>query len=298
MSKSYAPSALIIAGALSLLSYQAAQAQSSPKPVQLPEVQVTGNLTEEAAVGPYNQPEWTTHRRFSTTRVYIQRAPWEVEVEQWWRGRFQRNGSSGHLFQEEVSVGLPYRSQLDLYENWVSDDDGHMRHHDVATELRWAPADWGKIPLNPTFYGEWKFVDKTQGPDVFELKVLLGEELAPRWHWGLNAIYEQEVGGSRATEWAFSQGVSYTLIDQKLSAGLEMKFTHETTIGTRSNPEIKFVIGPSIQWRPWSWMHLDIVPLLGTTGDSPRVEAYAVLGIDIWSKDKHHGFVPTSTRGQ
>lgn len=297
MNKTYY-TAFSLAVTLFLTATTLAKAQSADAPVRLPEVKVTGQLAEETPVGPYDQPEWTTHRRFSTTRVYLQRAPWEVEFEQWWRGRFKRNGTSGHLFQEELSVGLPYRAQLDLYENWVSDDHSHMRHHDVATELRWAPADWGKIPLNPTLYGEWKFVDKTQGPDVFELKVLLGEELAPRWHWGLNAIYEQEVGGSRTTEWAFSQGVSYTLIDEKLSAGVEMKFTHETAVGTRSNPEIKFVIGPSFQWRPWSWMHLDIVPLLGTTGDSPRVEAYAVLGIDLWSKDKHHGFVPTSTRSQ
>jgi hypothetical protein len=38
-------------------------------------------------------------------------------------------------------------------------------------------------------------VDANQGPDVYELKLLLGEELAPRWHWGFNGVYEQEVGG-------------------------------------------------------------------------------------------------------
>ncbi len=86
------------------------------------------------------------------------------------------------MFHEEVEVGLPYRLQMDLYENWISNDKGRLRHHDVAAELRWALADWGKIPLNPTIYGEWKFVDRSQGPDVYEIKLLLGEELAPRWH--------------------------------------------------------------------------------------------------------------------
>ena len=255
-------------------------------PMAMPPVVVSGTNLEEQPVGPYGQPEWTTHRRFTTTRVYLQKAPWEAGVEQWWRGRFKRDGSSSHLFQEEIEIGLPYRFQVDLYENWVSDDDGHMRHDDFAVELRWALADWGKIPLNPTLYGEWKFVDPKQGPDVYELKILLGEELAPRWHWGFNGVYEQEVGGGRATEWSFTQGIGYTLRDQKLSVGAEMKFTHETAIGSRGNPEIKFLLGPSIQWRPSARTHLDLVPLIGITHDAPRVEAYVVFGFDFWPMEK------------
>ena len=255
-------------------------------------------FNEEIPKGEYQQPEWTMQRRFPTTRVYLQKAPWEGGFEQWWRGRFFRDGSAEHLFQEEIEVGLPYRMQMDLYENWVGDDKGHFRHHDVATELRWALADWGKIPLNPTLYGEWKFVDKFQGADVYEIKLLLGEELAPRLHWGFNAIYEQETGGGRATEWAFSQGVSYAVADQKLSAGLEMKFSHETEAGSRSKPEIKFLLGPSVQWRPTARTHLDLVPLVGATHDSPRVEAFVVFGFDFGSGAKTRDVdAPASLRG-
>ena len=192
---------------------------------------------------------------------------------------------------------MPHRFQADLYENWVMNDHGRARHHDVATELRWAPADWGRIPLNPTLYGEWKFVDKTQGPDVYEIKLLLGEELAPRWHWGLNLVYEQETGGSRTTEWAWSQAVSYSLRDQRLSAGLEMKFSHETEAGSRHEPEIKFLVGPSLQWRPTLRTHLDLVPLFGTTSDAPRVEAFVVFGFDF-SAPSPRGRAPASLRGQ
>lgn len=252
------------------------QAQTTNPPTRLPEVGVAGQpaLSEEAPVGEYGQPEWTTQRRFSTTRVYLQKMPWEAGVEQWWRGRFYRDGKAKHLFQEEIEIGLPHRFQVDLYENWVMDDHRRMRHHDVAAELRWAPADWGKLPLNPAIYFEWKFVDPSQGPDLYEIKLLLGDEIAPRLHWGFNAVFEQEVGGERAREIAFSQGVSYTLIDQRLSAGVEMQFKHETERTTRNNPEIKFQIGPSVQWRPASRWHIDLVPLFGVTQDSPRVEAF------------------------
>lgn len=42
---------------------------------------------EEQPVGPYKQPEWTLHRRFPSTRVYIQTMPGEVEFEQWMETR-------------------------------------------------------------------------------------------------------------------------------------------------------------------------------------------------------------------
>src|SRR5690349_7554314 len=87
-------------------------------------------LKENARTGAYEQPEWTTHRRFSTTRVYLQRDPWEFGFEQWWRGRFFRNDSASHLLQEEFSLGLPYRTQLDIYENWSINSLGKIRHHD------------------------------------------------------------------------------------------------------------------------------------------------------------------------
>ena len=278
----------------------AAMAQNKT-PTTLPPVVVTGSepgaLGEEQRVGAYDQPEWTFHRRFSTTRVYVQKEPWEFGFEQWWRGRFNRNHTQSHRFQEEVEVGLPYRMQFDLYENWTSDQNARMQHHSVATELRWALADWGKIPLNPTLYGEWQFVDPNRGPDKYEVKLLLGEELGRGWHWGFNGILEQEVGGGRATEWGWSQGISYTVRDQRLSVGAEMRFNHETSRGARSNPAIQFLAGPSVQWRPFARAHLDLVPLAGLTTASPRLETFLILTIDLGTKgDKR--YAPASLRGR
>ena len=248
---------------------------------RLPEVTVVEKqLEEELKVGDYQQPEWTTQRRFLTTRAYVL-SPWQVEFEQWWKGQWPRGESRNDLFQEELEVGLPHRFQLDLYENWIRQSNGTVRYHDTAVELRYALADWGKLPLNPTLYGEWKFTDRDLGADTYELKLLLAEELAPRWHWAFNAICEQEVGGSRTTEWAASQGISYTLIDQKLSIGVEMKLESETDKGARGPAPIEFDIGPSLQWRPTRNTHVDIVPLFGVTNDSPRAEVFVVFGIDF-----------------
>lgn len=274
-------------------------ASTSDNSHRLPDVVVVGtNLFEETPVGAYNQPEWTTARRFPTTRVYLQQPPWGVGSEQWVKAQFPRGEAPNYLFQEEVEVGLPHRFQLDLYENWVRTESGTVYHDNVSAEVRWALADWGKILLNPTLYGEWKFRDSDRGPDKFELKLLLGAELTPRWHWGFNLIYEQEVGGGRTIEWAASQGISYTVIDEKLSAGVELKVETETEEGDRSNAPIEIDIGPSIQWRPTRNTHLVIVPLFGVTSDSPRVEAWFIFGVDFGGKHEKEVSAPVSTRSQ
>jgi hypothetical protein len=282
-----------------LLSF--AQAQQTNQPTRLPEVAVSGSATpsdlrEEALVGENQQPLWTTHRRFATTRIYVL-PPWEVEFEQWWKGKFPRHGGPSHQFQSEIGVGLPYRFQLDLYENLQKSAGRGFRHQGNQVELRYALAEWGKIPLNPTVYGEWKF--NHSAPDAYEVKVLLGEEFASRWHWGLNVFYEQEVGGGRDSEMGFAQALSYTAIDEKLGLGLEMKMERASAPNYRGKPTVEFLLGPSLQWRPASRVHVDLVPLFGLTHDSPKVEAYVVVGIDLGpKKSEDRGVNPASSRSR
>jgi hypothetical protein len=77
----------------------------------------------------------------------------------------------------DTEIGLPYRFQLDLYQNWGI-ADGKSFYKGSSVELRYALAKWGKIPLNPTLYGEWNFNDNAS--DVWELKLLLGAGIGPR----------------------------------------------------------------------------------------------------------------------
>ena len=264
------------------LSFAAHAAQ--PGATRMPEVTAVAppsGLAEEQPIGATGRPAWTSHRRFSTTRVYIQKEPWEIGVEQWWRVRDKRDGTVEHKFQEEIEIGLPGRMQLDIYLDWFADGDGRARYADTAFELRFAFADWGKIPLNPAIYVEYKFVDPAQGPDVYELKLLLGEQFAPRLHWGLNVVFEQEIGGSRTTEWQVSQGLSYTIFDDKLSAGIEMKYVNETERHTRGQAENKFLIGPSVQWKPTTNTHVDLTALWGTNEDAPNFEGFVIVGFDF-----------------
>ncbi len=257
----------------------------------------TSGLAEEQPVDESGRPAWTSHRRFANTRVYIQKAPWEVGVEQWFRFRDKRDGTSQSKFQEEIEIGLPYRMQLDIYADWEADQDRRARYTDTAFELRWAMADWGVIPLNPTLYGEYKVVDPGAGPDVYEFKLLLGQQLASRLHWGLNIAFEQEIGGSRTTEWQANQGFSYSVIDSVLGVGIEMKYVHESERHSRGEPEQKFLIGPSIQIRPTKNTHLDLVATWGTNGDAQNFEGFIVFGVDFGKISGERHYEPTMLRG-
>lgn len=242
-----------------------------------------GAPSQQTPVGPYGQPEWTTRRRFATTRVYV-RPPGQIEFEQWWRPKWPRDGKPEHLFEEEISVGLPYRFQLDLYQDFEDTPETPFRANESKVELRWALADWGDLPLNPTLYFEQKFVDESNpasGDDVTEFKLLFAENLDPCWDWASNVIFEWEHGGAREREYAISQAISRSLIDKELSVGMEMVLEWTTEAGSRSDPALEFLIGPSLQWRPTPRTHLDVVPLFGTTGDSPLVEAFVVFGVDL-----------------
>lgn len=289
-------------GALACTTHAAAPlpAQSQPS---APAVTILGTtaapsgLNEERRIGETGRPEWTSARRFAGTRVYIQKEPWEVGVEQWWRIRHNRDGTIEHRLQEEVEIGLPYRMQLDLYGNIEGDNTGAFHFDNFAVELRWAVADWGKIWGNPTLYGEYKFVDPHWGPDVYEFKLLLGDELAPRWHWGVNFVWEAQTGGEREHEFMVTSGLSYSLIDGKIGIGIETKYDRVTARYGRGDDENIFLIGPSLQFRLSDHLHLDLNCLFGTNIDSPRQEGFLVLGYDFGPKaTDSRGYVPMSTR--
>ncbi|MBI1853640.1 MAG: transporter [Planctomycetes bacterium] len=271
------------------------QSSTTEQPTtRVSETTVTADqLDEEHLVGENKQPEWTTHRRFPTTRVYVL-PPFAIEFEQWWRARNFRHDSTQHLFQSEIGIGLPYRFQLDYYENFERVPHEEAHHLGSQVEARWAFAEWGAIPGNPTIYGEWKFNDVES--DVYELKFLLGDELSAGWHWATNGSFEEQVRDERELEIAVSGALSHTLIDEQLSLGIEGVWRHETANGTRGDPDLSFLIGPSLQWRPTPRTHLDFVPLAGIGGDSPQIETYIVFGWDFGYASKSVE-APTSTRG-
>jgi hypothetical protein len=257
------------------------------KPAPRPDivVEAPGQFQEEKPVGPSNQPEWTTCRRFPSTRVYIQTLPGEADFEQWVEVNVpkDRSKSAETIMREEFTFGLAERLQFDLYACSVHNRDGaksSIEFLEWSAELRYAFADWNVIPGNPTLYVEYVFGN--DAPDALETKLLLGGSLAPGWHWGANIISERELAGTgdRDEEYSVTGGVSKTVIDRSLSLGAEVQATYASEHND-SNAErdhkVEVMIGPSLQWRPNPKCSFDLTPFFGITGDAARTYTYLIF---------------------
>ena len=234
-------------------------------------------------VGPYGQPQWTTQRPFSTARSYVLPAGM-MQFEQWVRPTYNKGVKPEYRFLEEYAIGLPGRFQLDVYERWNVEADPttnneKANHEGVQIELRYALADWGVIPLNPTLYAEWVERGGPQDkPDKYEIKLLLSDEILPNLYYASNIIMEQEVAGELENELGWSNAFSTTVIERKLLAGVECLWQGQNLHGSRNDRTSQFTIGPSMQYRPTNRTYINFVSLFGTSGDAPQCQMYLIVG--------------------
>jgi len=204
--------------------------------------------------------------------------PGFFELEFWIRPEIPRGGGPARtLTQLEAELGLGHSFQLDLYldlEKVGHEDDFELAGERI--ELRWALADWDVIPMNPTLYLE--YAAKADGPDAVEVKLLLGGEIAPRWHWGMNCVFERELSGDLANTYEVTGGLSYTVVDTLFSAGAELKAGFSDTKSDRGDLTEDIRTGPSIQWRPHPAAHIDVAALFGIGGNSNLLEPFVIVG--------------------
>src|SRR6185503_4942154 len=146
-------------------------------------------------------------------------------------------------------------------------------------ELRYALADWGVIPGNPTLYLEWVGLEKR--PDKVEPKLLFGGEIAPRWHWGANLVAELELGGEKEYEYQVTGGISYSVIDMFLAVGAESIIAIVDTKEDRGEFEESFLVGPSLQLRPSERFTVNVAPLIGIGGHSPAAQVFVNVGWEL-----------------
>jgi hypothetical protein len=282
-------------------------ALADPATAMVPEVTVQGVRPSQELMGPYNQPRWTARGRFtSNTEIYVL-PPYAFHIDLDYTGTVPKRGETKNLFTQEFELGLPHRIQLAYENNFVLQKE-HSQVTRQTIEARYALADWGKLPLNPTLFGEYLFgVGKDYGededdaperiPDAIEVRLLLGEQFCRNYQWALNIFHEFEMGGEREWETGFSQSLSYALRDEYLKVGLEMQFIRRTEADARGEPEYEFDIGPSFTWKPSALTRLDVAALFGATSDSPTVGIYAVFSIAFGDDDaKGEGVAPVSTQ--
>lgn len=254
-------------------------AQSWSMPAEKIDSQRYSDLDEEELIGSYGQPRWTAHRRFAGTRVYV-RPEGEIDVEFWAISKIKKhNEGSTFITQTEIEFGLPHRFQFDLYFITRHASNSGETFYDFAPEIRYALGDWGELWGNPTLYLEYKF--QQDAPDVVETKLLFGGEFTSRWHWGTNFVWEQETGGARECVLEMTNAISYSLIDSKLSLGIEAKSEIANEAGARDDWSNNVRVGPSIQYRPTKRTHIDFAAIFGVTSESRLADVFLIIGFEF-----------------
>jgi hypothetical protein len=296
----------------------------SETPSRLPEVVIEGTQGE----GAYGQPGWANRSRTSPiTNGYVL-SPFSVYGGVTWEGFAPRHGKATNTFTPEVEVGLPHRFQI-AAETDIEQFGDTAQNHTTSVELRYALADWNKIPLNPTIFAEWKFgtgrelqegsngeADKEEGdkggeakdsggekgkpqtPDSFEIRLLLSQEFGKDFQWSLNGFFEQEVGRDREQEIGFSQSLVFAPENSRLQPGVELQYINKTKRDTRGHAENSFVIGPSLGYQFTPRARIDLAPLFGIGHSSPTIDAFVVVSYLFGGQGEQEGHQPVSTRNR
>jgi len=261
----------------------------SPEVQLEPATVIAGAETGETPVGPYGQPAWTARQqRWGTTRAYVL-PPYTFELEGWWVGDLNENEKPSHEFLQELKIGLPYRLQLDLYQMQQDPAGDTFDYKGTKVELRWALADWGEIPLNPTLYWEWEHEvghGDEEDEDGLEYKLLLAETLAPQWHAATNLIFEHSLREDKI-EYGASFGLSRTIVENAFSVGMEGEFIREEEGDEKHNEAL---LGPSFEWRPTDATSLRVAPLFGLNDHAPDAKLFVIFGFEFGPGYSGEGF--------
>jgi hypothetical protein len=302
---------MLITGLTLNLIAQSAQSVYAEEVQELRGVNVVGRPYGEEIVGPYNQPRWSARGRFSAhTDVYIL-PPYSFYLDVDYHSTFPRRGVPDHLFIQEFELGLPYRFQL-AFELYEEAQDGRSQVPFTLIEGRYALANWGKIPLNPTILGEYSFgigtqypvqpgtnqeaeaggnqqdvagrvrhITKKHIPDAYEVRLLLGQEIGKYIEFACNVFFDQAIGGDREREIGFSTATSYAIHGEAFKIGLETSYRSVSQQGERRNAKNIFELGPAVTVKPSPHTRIDLATLFGTTSDSPHLELFAIFSIDF-----------------
>lgn len=270
----------------------------------------------------YGAPGAFSRTRFAPLTTAYVLPPWNFYFGSIYEGDAFREGLPLNKFTEEMELGLPHRFGV-ATELGFERFNGGGGPSAISVEARYAFADWGKIPLNPTLFAEYKFGVGTirreegpppadeeeeeeeeggapQRPDAYEFRLLLADEFCQRYEWAMNLFFEMEPTGDRGREWGVAQSIVTPILlpREQLKVGLEMEYKNFTVKDTRGDPENSFVIGPTVSYRTSKSTRLDFSALAGVNDESPAVQVFAVFSWILGPGGEEHGEAPVSTRNR
>ena len=250
-----------------------------------------GEHDQFTEMGEYAQPAWAERSRFSsTTSVYVL-SPNEVFAGNLWEAHFRRHSNALNDLTQEIDFGLPHRLEIGV-ENELGLAGSDAHETSVAAEVRYAFANWNVIPLNPAISAEYIFGvgksvkdatserDLRRQPNAVAVRLLLGQNFGDHFGYGMNVGVEQDVSRDSGREFDISQSVAYGAMKGQFEFGAEMRYVHNTS-QRRSGDKNELVVGPTIGWKPIRQLRISAAPLLGCTGDSPRLATFLLVSYEF-----------------
>jgi hypothetical protein len=270
-------------------------------------------------------PSFSRSRFSNLTQAYVL-PPGAVFAGLIYQGDALRFNRPDHRLTQEIEIGLPNRFGL-AFENTIENFRGRTQERTVSVEARYAFADWNTIPLNPTIFVEYKFgvghILHDEGPpeplpkgeaeeflseheplpDAYELRLLLAQDFTNNVEWAANIFFEQEIGGDRGREVGVASSLMFPslLPNERLKLGIETQYTAFTDSGIRDEGEPRsdrWVIGPTVAWKPSKHTRLDVSPLFGITHDAPRASVFVVFSMLFGGAESPQAEAPASTRNR
>jgi hypothetical protein len=308
---------LLPALALALVAYLGATPALNAQTAASEPIVVTGDDVRSA----YGAPGAFSRTRFAPLTTAYVLPPGTFYFGEIYEGDAFRHGPPDHIFTQELEVGLPYRFGA-AAELALERFDGGGGVKTVSLEGRYALADWNKIPLNPTFFAEYKFgvgtIRHEEGPppppgeeeeeesgppktpDAYEFRLLLAQDFGERIEWAMNWFFEKENTGDRGREWGFAQSATIPILLEKerLKVGVEMEYKNFTVKDTRGDPMHTFIVGPTLAYRTSHSTRFDVSTLFGCTEDSPQVQVFAVFSFLLGPGTEQGAEAPVSTRNR
>jgi hypothetical protein len=285
----------------------------------------TVRITGEEVPSSYGAtPDFSRSRFSNLTNAYVL-PPGAVYAGLIYEGDSLKFNRPDHNLTQEVEIGLPHRFGI-AFENSIENHRGTTQDRTFSIEGRYALADWNKIPLNPTFFVEYKFgigdilhdegpperVPKGEGrafleehmplPDSVEVRLLLAQDFSNKVEWAANFFFEQETTGDRGREVGFSQSLMFPILlpNDRLKVGAEMQYTSFTDAGLREEgtKSARVIIGPTVAWKPSRNTRLDVSPLFGVTDDAPHASVFVVFSMLFGGSEREQAEAPASTRNR
>jgi hypothetical protein len=286
-------------------------------------VQTVRVIGEEVPSSYGATPDFSRSRFSNLTNAYVL-PPGAVYAGLIYQGDSLKFNQPDHMLTQEIEIGLPNRFGI-AFENSIEHHRGTTQERTFSIEGRYALANWNVIPLNPTFFVEYKFgighilhdegppepVPPGEGrafldehmslPDSVEVRLLLAQDFTNKVEWAANFFYEQETSGDRGREVGFSQSIMFPVCsNERLKVGAEMQYISFTDLGLREEgtKSARVVIGPTIAWKPSKNTRLDVSPLFGVTDDAPHASVFVVFSMLFGGSETSQAEAPASTRNR